>query len=103
MAARFVALYNKPEDPAAFDAHFAATHVPLVKQYPGLRSFTVSRGPINTPTGESPYHLVAELEFDSLDAMMAAFGSPEGRAAARDVRNFAAAGVMMLMYETHEP
>ncbi len=103
MAARFVALYNTPTDPAAFDAHYSTTHVPLVKQYPGLRSFTISKGPVTTPTGPSPYHLVAELEFDSIADMQAAFTSPQGKAVARDVRNFGSAGVVMLMFETEEP
>ena len=33
-------LYGHPTDPAAFDAHYASTHVPLVEKIPGLESFT---------------------------------------------------------------
>ena len=32
--------YGHPADPAAFDAHYASTHVPLVEKIPGLESFT---------------------------------------------------------------
>jgi uncharacterized protein (TIGR02118 family) len=46
-----------------------------------------------------PYHLQAELYFDSSDAMMAALGSPEGQAAAADVANFATGGVTMMTSE----
>jgi uncharacterized protein (TIGR02118 family) len=44
--------------------------------------------------------LIATLTFDSLDALQAALGSPEGAAAAADVPNFATGGVTMLMCET---
>ncbi len=102
MAARALVLYNTPTDPQAFNDHFFSTHVPLVKQYPNLRSFTVSEGAVSTPRGESPYHLVAEMAFDSLADLQAAFSSQAGAASARDLRNFAGAGATILMYETRE-
>ena len=33
-------LYGHPADPAAFDAYYTSTHVPLVEKIPGLDSFT---------------------------------------------------------------
>jgi uncharacterized protein (TIGR02118 family) len=98
--AQVIALYKKPADPAAFDAHYQATHIPLAKTLPGLRSYHISRGPIGTPAGEAPLHLVAVLEFDSLAAIQAALGSPEGAATAADLGNFAMAGVDLLMFDT---
>jgi uncharacterized protein (TIGR02118 family) len=47
-------------------------------------------------------HLIAELEFDSMDALQAAMASPEGLAAAADVANFAQAGVTLLVYDTRK-
>jgi uncharacterized protein (TIGR02118 family) len=35
--AKIVALYKEPADPAAFDAYYYSTHVPLAKTLPGLR------------------------------------------------------------------
>jgi uncharacterized protein (TIGR02118 family) len=35
--------YGHPADPAAFDAYFSSTHIPLVEKIPGLASFTVRR------------------------------------------------------------
>jgi uncharacterized protein (TIGR02118 family) len=98
--AKLLVLYNKPEDPAAFDAHYHGTHVPLVRKVPGLRSFSISNGAVNAPRGESPYYMVVELNFDSPEALQAGLASPEGAATARDLRNFAGAGVTMLIFDT---
>jgi uncharacterized protein (TIGR02118 family) len=98
--AQVIALYKKPVDPAAFDAHYHAKHIPLAKTLPGLRGHHISKGPIGTPAGEAPLHLVAVLEFDSVAAIQAALGSPEGAATAADLGNFAMAGVDLLMFDT---
>ena len=100
--AQLVALYKTPTDSEAFDAHYSSTHAPLAKKMPGLRSYRVSSGPVAVPQGESPYHLVALLEFDSLDAIKSALASPEGQATAADLANFAQAGVDLLMFDTKD-
>ena len=100
--ARLVVMYKTPKDAAAFDKYYAETHIPLAKKIPGLRKYEVSRGPIATPAGPSNLHLVAILEFDDLAAIQAAFGSPEGRAAAADVQTCATGGVDMVLFDTRE-
>jgi len=100
--AKLVVLYNKPSNPAAFDAHYASTHAPLAKKIPGLKSYEISSGPVSTPAGDSPYHLVAILGFESADALRAGLESPAGQAAAGDLANFAQAGVELLMFESKD-
>ena len=100
--ADLVVLYKTPTDPAAFDKYYFDTHVPLAKKLPGLKKYTVSRGPIATPGGPSAFHLIATLSFDSMAAIGAAFGSPEGKATAADVPKFASGGVEMNFFETRE-
>lgn len=100
--AKLVVLYKKPSNPAAFDAHYASTHAPLAKKIPGLRSYKISTGPVSTPAGESPYHLVAILGFDSADALKAGLASPEGQAAAGDLGNFAQAGAELLIFDSKD-
>jgi uncharacterized protein (TIGR02118 family) len=100
--AQVIALYRKPTDVAAFDAYYHGTHVPLARTLPGLRGYRISNGPIGTMGGESPLHLVALLEFDSMAAIGAALASPEGAATAADLANFAQAGVDLLMFDTRE-
>jgi uncharacterized protein (TIGR02118 family) len=97
-----VAMYKKPADVAAFDAYYTATHVPLAKKIPGLRRYRVTSGPVMTPQGESSYHLLAFLEFDSADAIQAGMGAPEGVAAAADLGKFAQAGVDLLIVDTRD-
>jgi uncharacterized protein (TIGR02118 family) len=100
--AKLVVLYKTPADPAAFDAYYASTHIPLAKQIPGVTRYEVSNGPVATPQGPSPYHLAAVISFDSFDALRAGLGSPEGKAAAKDLANFGQAGADMLIFDTKD-
>ena len=97
-----VVTYKMPKDPAAFDKYYAETHIPLAKKMPGLRKYTVSKGPVATPSGPSAIHLIATLSFDNMAAIQAAFGSAEGRAAAADVGNFATGGADIMFFDTKE-
>jgi uncharacterized protein (TIGR02118 family) len=98
--AELVVLYKTPKDKAAFDTHYSEKHIPLAKKIPGLRKYAISQGPVATPAGPSPFHLVAILTFDNLAAIQAAFGSAEGKAAAADVQTFATGGADLLLFDT---
>jgi uncharacterized protein (TIGR02118 family) len=98
--AQMLVLYKTPKDAAAFDKHYAEKHIPIAKKLPGLRKYELSNGPVVTPAGPSPYHLVATLSFDNLAALQSAFGSAEGRAAGADVPNFATGGADVLIFDT---
>ncbi len=100
--AKLVALYRTPKDPASFDRYYFSTHVPLAKKIPGLKKYDVSDGTTLSPEGPSNFHLVATLDFDSLDAIKAALGSPEGRATAADLSNFADGGVELIFFDTKD-
>jgi uncharacterized protein (TIGR02118 family) len=82
VTARFLATYETPTDPDAFDRHYREVHIPLARRLPGLRRYTVARDV--TAVRGTPYHLIAELEWDTIDDLRAAFASPEGRATAAD-------------------
>jgi len=97
--ATLLVLYKTPNDPAAFDRHYTEIHIPLANRIPGLRSYRVSKGGVGTPAGPSDIHLAATLTFESLAAIQAGLGSPEGAAAAGDLANFAGAGVDLYMFE----
>ncbi|MFJ9868300.1 EthD family reductase [Streptomyces sp. NPDC101165] len=83
MTVRFLALYERPADPEAFERHYREVHIPLARRLSGLRRYTVGRDLAPVRGGE-PYYLVAALEWDSLDDLRAAFASPEGSATAAD-------------------
>jgi uncharacterized protein (TIGR02118 family) len=96
---KFVVMYGQPEDPAAFDAHYASTHVPLVEKIPNLRRFEAGKV-VGTPDGSvAPFYYLAELSFDDAAQMQAALGSPEGQAAGADVETFATGGATVMIAE----
>ena len=96
MAARFIALFNQPEDPEAFDRHYREVHAPIVRRYPALRDLRLTRadGVAGRP---SPIYLVAEMVFDSRADLDAALASEPGVESGRDLRNLAGAGVTLLI------
>jgi uncharacterized protein (TIGR02118 family) len=93
---KVIVLYGHPSDPAAFDEHYATVHGPLVEKLPGLKLFEVSRV-VGTPEGgDPPYYWIAELSFESQEALQAALGSPEGQETVGDLPNFASGGATVL-------
>jgi uncharacterized protein (TIGR02118 family) len=93
---RLIALYHPPDDPDAFDAHYRDVHTPIVARYPNLRDVRLSK-PAGVAGRPSPFHLMAEMVFDSEADLDEALGSDAGTASARDLRNFAGAGVTMFI------
>jgi len=100
--ARLLVLYKTPKDTAAFDEYYRSTHIALAQKLPGLRKYEISKGGISTPAGEADLYLVATLHFDSLADIQNALVSPEGKAAAGDLANFADGGVDLYFFETTE-
>lgn len=98
---RFLVLYGRPDDPEAFDRHYRDVHIPLARDLPGLRRYTISRDATSVRGGE-PYYLVAELDWDDMPALQRAFQSPEGQATAADVANLAEGGVHSMILDLEE-
>ena len=93
---KVIVLYGQPSDPSAFEAHYTGTHVPLAEKLPGLRLFEASRVVGSADGGDPPYYRVAELSFDSQEALQAALGSAEGQETVADIPNFASGGATVL-------
>jgi uncharacterized protein (TIGR02118 family) len=94
--ARLIALYAVPEDADAFDAHYRETHAPIVNRYPKIRDVRLTR-PIGVAGREAPYHLMAEMVFDTVADLEEALASEAGVASAKDLRTFASAGVTLFI------
>jgi uncharacterized protein (TIGR02118 family) len=82
LTAHFVAMYETPTDPEAFDRHYREVHIPLARKLARLRRYALSRDV--TAVRGAPYYLIAELEWETIEDLRAAFASPEGRATAAD-------------------
>jgi uncharacterized protein (TIGR02118 family) len=89
-------LYNEPSDPAAFEAYYAATHLPLVDKVAGIDHTVLVKALPGADGGKPAYYRTAQLFFPDAATMTASLGSPEGQAAVADIANFADGGVTVL-------
>jgi uncharacterized protein (TIGR02118 family) len=90
-------LYGKPDDPTAFEDHYASTHLALVAKMPGMRRFEHGHVVGTHDGGPPPYYRIAELWFDSEEELLAAMATPEGEATAADVPKFASGGATIMI------
>ena len=72
-------------------------HPPLGKKLPGLRHYRMSV--VLEDDSDLPYHAVSEFWFDDNEARLAAFGTPQGKAAAEDAATNCASRVHLLTEE----
>lgn len=80
-----VLLHKRPEmSRVEFRRYWRDVHAPLAAAIPGTRRYVRSL-PIAEP---APFDGMAEMWFDSPEAIQAAFASPEGAATAADGPNF---------------
>jgi uncharacterized protein (TIGR02118 family) len=84
---KYVALYRTPADTTSFDESYFGTHVPLANKTPGLLRAELARV-LKTVTGEPALHVMAELYFESYDAMKAAFKTPEWAASGANLQEW---------------
>jgi uncharacterized protein (TIGR02118 family) len=96
VAARLIVLYSQPEEPELFDAHYRDVHTPIVRRYPRIRGIRLTKAG-GVGGRAAPYYLVAEITFDNRADLDEALASDAGQQSARDLRNFAGAGVTMLV------
>jgi uncharacterized protein (TIGR02118 family) len=80
---KYVALYRQPADPEAFEKAYFESHKPLIDKVPGLvrqEIGKVTRTFVPGFLADNEPYLIAELYFESKDAMKTAFASPEWQA-----------------------
>lgn len=96
-------LYGTPDDPGAFEAYYRNHHLPLVAKIPGIGRREAARA-VGTPDGKAAaYYRTFTAWFASAADLEAAFATPEGRAVAADVPNFASGGATMFVSEVDAP
>lgn len=72
-------------------------HPHLGKKLPGMKHYRMCVVMDDDP--DLPYHAVSEFWFDDNDARIAAFGTPEGKAAAEDAASHCSSRVHLLTEE----
>ena len=74
---KFVTIYRKVDDEERLEDFFSNTHLQLAEQLPNLRKRELSRV-LRKPGGESRFHLMFELYFDSEKAFQQGMATPIG-------------------------
>ncbi|MEQ9287377.1 MAG: EthD family reductase [Cyclobacteriaceae bacterium] len=96
---KIIVMYGHPADPAAFEAYYSETHLPIAAKIPGVARVELTKF-VGTPDGSEPsQYRMAELYFDSMEELQKQMGSPEGQAAVNDIPNFATGGVDVIIGE----
>ena len=94
-------IYKTPKDKEFFEKHYFDVHVPLAKQLPGLIKYEINDGQIVSTTGHTETYRIANLYFESLEAMMEAFRSETGQKCAADRKILANnEDVQIYLYDT---
>lgn len=94
---KITVLYGHPVDPAAFEAYYFGTHMPLVAKMKGVVKAETTKFLPGPDGANPPYYRMAELYFLSPEILKNALGSPEGIATTGDLGNFASGGVTILV------
>jgi uncharacterized protein (TIGR02118 family) len=98
VSVRLIALYSQPDDPDAFDAHYRDVHTPMIRRYPRIRGIRLTKAD-GVGGRLATYYLLAEMTFDSRADLDEALASDAGQHSARDLRNFASAGVTLFIVD----
>jgi uncharacterized protein (TIGR02118 family) len=93
-------LYNHPKDTAAFEKYYAEKHVPLFASH--AQEIGVTRAELvkytSTGDGKAPtLYRIADLRWDSKEAMDKGLATPGFKAVAADLGNFATGGWTVLI------
>lgn len=83
------AVYQKPEDEAAFKEHYKNVHMPLMAKTPGLLKTDVEYISSVFIGDADDYYMIARMYFENKDSFKTAMNSDENRAAGKDLMGFA--------------
>lgn len=100
---KMTAIYQTPNDIVFFERHYFEVHIPLAKQLPGLIKYEINSGSINSTTGHQSYR-IANLYFESMEALRNAFASEVGQKCAADRKILApnSEDVQIYLYDTKD-
>lgn len=99
---KLIAMYEKPENEAAFFEHYETVHAPLAQKVPGLQKLVMNRVYADAFGREPRYVLIAEMHFPDRATFDAAMKSPENRALGQDLMSFAKGIVTVLFADAEE-
>ena len=82
-------VHKRPDmDRDEFRHYWREVHGPIAARIPGFRKYVQNHSLPDSASGDLPCDGIAELWFDSPEAMQAGLASPEGAATTADIPNF---------------
>jgi uncharacterized protein (TIGR02118 family) len=93
---KITVLYGAPKDPAAFEKHYAQTHMPMVYAEKGIQKIELALG-VPGPGGAPPFYRITELWFESAEKMQEVTSTASWKKIVEDVPNFATGGATVLI------
>ena len=94
---KLTVLYGHPTDIAAFEDYYTNTHLPKAAKMEGHTKLEITKF-LSAPDGlKADYYRMAEFWFSSQEALQKTMESPEGKATAADLTNFATGGATLLV------
>ncbi len=94
---KLTVVYENPKDPAAFEEHYHAKHMPLVAKIPNLKRVELAKVFPLESGGPTPAYRVAELYFDDYDTACTSLSTPEAGAVVKDAQQVATGGMKLLL------
>lgn len=101
MNANLLVMYPTPKDAAAFDRAYREEHLPFAG--PRLKGATgVASRKVASPAGDSPYHLISDISFPSLEALQACAKSHGGKEALAHAASISTGGPPVVLILTDD-
>lgn len=94
---KFVTIYRRVDDEETLEAFFSQVHLPLAEKLPGLIKSEVGRVE-GKPGGDSRFHLMYELYFESRDWFDRALFTEAGRELMAALKPWAEAKIITWFY-----
>ena len=102
--AKLVVLYPYPADAAEFERAYTEEHMPLVNAdtMPGITKFVGTKMLSAADGGEPQFYRMAELYFDSIDALQAAASSEGAQKAVAHAAAISTGGAPLILVAQDE-
>ena len=94
---KFVTLYRRVDEEITLENFFAQKNLPLAEKLPGLVKSEVSRV-LGKPGGESRFHLMYELYFETSETFYQSLESDPGKELMNELKEWADAKLITWFY-----
>jgi uncharacterized protein (TIGR02118 family) len=99
---KMVVLYPHPTDVKVFEKRYKEEHIPLaVKKLIGKTKIVATKIK-NSPQGVSPFHLIAEVHFPSMEALQACASSKGGKETVAHAEAISTGGPLTILIAEEE-